>query len=343
MAIGTGTAILIGAGLAAAGSVAGGLINSHSQDKANEANKELQLQNQEYQTSERLAAESYNSPVNQSQLYEQAGFNKYLALGNMPSGETTAQTGVSPAVMKPNTAIGDMISQLGNLGNNSINQYADLSIKDAQAEQLGIDNKIRSIQAQYEGIRQVLELDKMRSEINNSNASAAEKQKSLGLIDRHMKELDVNLKYLDEYNKARNDETRNRADYTKAQEQGQLIKNDIQEKVKAFLPQLQEAQLQQMAASTFASYQSGILSHKQGILTDEMKHHEAIKAIGSGLDNLIKHGNIKLQELGLNEKEVNSIRNGLLSKTLKGNPAFKAIDGIANWLVGLPLQFFKGF
>lgn len=341
MAVGTTAAILIGAGLATAGSVAGALVNSKSVNDANKANADLAREQMSYQTSEREAVQAYKDPSNQRQLYEQAGFNPYMMLGNINAGDVQAQTGVGLPRVSPNTSVGDMLGDLGNIAGNSFNQYADLRIKDQQAEQLGIDNKIKSISLQNEATRQLLELQQRRADIANSKASISEKEKNLSLIDRRIRELDINLKYLNDFNSARTDEMKNRADYTKAQEQGQLIQNDIQEKVRSFLPSLQSAQLKNLAASTFSQYQSAILSQKQGHLTDEQRKTEVKRALGQSIQNELKRGDIKIQQLDINQHELDALRRGEILKRSSNSDFFRNVDGFANWLISLPMQFFK--
>lgn len=269
MAVGTTAAILIGAGLATAGTVVGSLVNSKSVSDANQQNIDLAREQMSYQTSEREAVQEYKDPSNQRQLYEQAGFNPYMMMGNINAGDIQAQTGVGLPRVSPNTAIGDMLGDLGNIGNSSINQYADLRIKDEQAEQLGIDNKIKSISLQNEAARQLLELQQKRADIANTNMSASEKEKNISFIDRQIATLEENLKYLGEYNKARNSEQQGKADLAHQQATGQMLENESKKIMNQYLPQIQQATMHKINAEASQAWSQAVLNGEIKHLTNE--------------------------------------------------------------------------
>lgn len=337
----TGAAIAVGVAGLVSGIAAASASRKNTQD-VNEANERLMREQMSYQTSEREATQDYNTPENQRLRYEQAGFNPYMMMGGIDAGNTSAQTGVSQPVMQRDTSLQDLFSSLGNNAFNTISSIQDTSMKEKQIEQLGMDNSIKGITLQNESIRQMWELEQKRSDILSSKLSQDEKARQIKALDLNIASLENNLKYLDDMNKAKTSEEQGRAKLVHAQANGQLIQNEIQSRVHSFLPKLQDAQLKNIAAQTYNTYQSAILSQKQGYLTDVQKKTEAHKAIGQAISNELERGNIKIQELGMSKHEIDALRRGeILKRQNDSSSLFKDIDACANWLIGLPLQFFK--
>lgn len=76
----TGTLIGLGIGalaVGAASTVAAGVLNKSAQSEANATNIQLSREQMAYQTSEREAAQEYNTPANQRARYEAAGINPF--------------------------------------------------------------------------------------------------------------------------------------------------------------------------------------------------------------------------------------------------------------------------
>lgn len=336
----TGTAIALGVAGVVSGIAAAAASRKNTAD-VNEANERMMREQMSYQTSEREAAQEYNTPENQRLRYEQAGFNPYMVMGNIDAGNTAAQTGVSQPVMQRDTSLQDLFSSLGSTAMSSLSAVQDTNMKEKQIEQLGMDNSIKGITLQNESIRQMWELEQKKSDILSSKLSQDEKARQIKALDLNISSLENNLKYLDDMNKAKTSEEQGRAKLVHAQANGQLIQNEIQSRVQAFLPKLQDAQLKNIAAQTYNTYQSAILSQKQGNLTDAQKTTEAHKAIGQAISNELERGNIKIQQLGMNEKEVQSLRNGKMLDRQNNSAWFRNFDAFSTWLTGIPLQFFK--
>ena len=103
-------------GVGVASSISSANAQKRAIDSANNTNIQLSREQMAYQTSERLASQEYNTLANQRARAEEAGFNPYLFLGNMETGNTQFQTGVTPAQVQPNMALADMLKGLGRTG-----------------------------------------------------------------------------------------------------------------------------------------------------------------------------------------------------------------------------------
>lgn len=333
----------IAAGVAAVAGVTAAVISGNSAKEANKTNKDIMREQQAYQTSERLATQEYNTPLAQRQRFEMAGINPYMALSNIDSGNATAQTAPNSPNMVPEDYSG-IATALGQAPQNFLQNQAMLEQINAQKEA----NFQAHVDSVYKERDKVLELRKKSADIAQKMSSmqknTAEYQNlnaDYHRIQAQAKMADIEYRHHAAFVEARNNKERNMADLIYKQNVGQTLQNAFQEQTNAFLPQLQQAQAQELASAAFAHYQNGVLSHKQGQLTDKQKESEILKAFGYSVDNMIKRGQVTLQQLGINEKQLESMRNGDVISRKQNSPLFNAVDGCLNWVVGLPLQFFK--
>lgn len=332
------------AGAAVAGSVASGIATNSAQSSANDTNIRLAREQMAYQTSERLATQEYNTPAAQRERFEAAGINPYMALGQMDAGNTSMQSGVTPAHVQPLTGLSDMLSGLG-MAPMQVMQAVSMAEQVQGQKEAVMQARIETLYKERKEIAALRESVTRSSEtLSNISKNSAEydvlrKQLLQQEQDLKMKELDV--KYHEDFLQARNKRERNTADLVAQQERHTLLQNWFQEQTNAFLPKLQALQAKELGASIFAKYQQGVLSQKQGFLTDEQKKHEALKAIGTEFANYLGQNRYLMSQYELNEYDLKSLRNGEIIRRKSNSPIFDGFDNFANWIVGLPMQYFK--
>lgn len=332
------------AGAAVAGSVASGIATNSAQSSANDTNIRLAREQMAYQTSERLATQEYNTPAAQRERFEAAGINPYMALGQMDVGNTSMQSGVTPAHVQPLTGLSDMLSGLG-MAPMQVMQAVSMAEQVQGQKEAVMQARIETLYKERKEIaalrESVTRSSETLSKISKNSAEYDIMRKQLLQQEQDLKMKELDAKYHEDYLQARNKRERNTADLVAQQERHTLLQNWFQEQTNAFLPMLQELQAKELGASIFAKYQQGLLSQKQGYLTDEQKKHEALKAVGTEIANAIA-GNEKLRsEYGLTEARLKALRDGAIERFRNDNVLFEAADNIANWACQIPLQYFK--
>lgn len=148
---------IVGAGIAAAGSLLGGLFSSSGSSKAakaqlqatretNEANARLAQKQNEWNLEQWNRENAYNTPEEQRLRYEKAGINPYFAMGNIQSGNSDSlmsadlanqQPVVSPLQGQASQQFGSAISNAAQTG---VNTYFNSQIQQEQAKSLQIQN-----------------------------------------------------------------------------------------------------------------------------------------------------------------------------------------------------------
>lgn len=142
--------------------------------------------------------------------------------------------------------------------------------------------------------------------------------------------------------KARNDTQRETANLTRNQALTEHYKSEYQNMINQAFPALNAQQSALLAAQAFAAYKSGIASQSSANLSDEMKRHEAIKSLGTTIENGIKGNQFKLSQFGLSEAELRDMRTqGTLSRK-KGDAVFNAIDNFIDYATGIPAGLLRG-
>ena len=136
--------ILAGAALGAGSQLAGGLINSAAQQRANDQN--LVFSREMYERQRRDALEfwnmqnTYNSPANQMARFREAGLNPNLIYGQGNNGN--AGTISTPDVQPVNFRASTPGDGLASAGLTFLNSMYDLRIKGAQADNLETQNEV---------------------------------------------------------------------------------------------------------------------------------------------------------------------------------------------------------
>lgn len=145
------------AGIAAAGSLLGGLFSSHGSSSAakaqlqaaretNAANARLAQKQNEWNLEQWNRENAYNTPEAQRLRYEQAGINPYFALGNIQSGNSDSMMSADLANQLPVTSPlqGQAGQQLGasiaNAAQTGVNTFFNAQIQQEQAKSLQIQN-----------------------------------------------------------------------------------------------------------------------------------------------------------------------------------------------------------
>lgn len=206
----TGTLIGLGIGalaVGAASTVAAGVLNKSAQSEANATNIQLSREQMAYQTSEREAAQEYNTPANQRARYEAAGINPFLALGNIDSGNTQMQTGVSPATVQPENALAQMVQQLGQTPTQALNvvqmaqQVQGMQEANEQAHTQTLYQERQIIQGMRESMARTSEA---LSKVSVNSAEYHRLNKVLLQQDQELKMAQLNYQYQSDYLRARN-------------------------------------------------------------------------------------------------------------------------------------------
>ena len=156
-----------------ADSLAGGLFSVYNQNKANNANRDInaaqieaarqnQLRDFEFQRDMWNATNEYNSPVNMANRYREAGINPYLA---MQSG-----AGVSPAQMQagdagsvPGAIPMQSLGSYGGFFGDAVNTYLQLRKGSAEADML-------EFQRDHQLDDWIAKIDELRSRTNLSRS-----------------------------------------------------------------------------------------------------------------------------------------------------------------------------
>lgn len=300
----TAAVIGIAAGVAALGS---GIASSVAQNKATNAQKDIMREQMAYQTSEREAVQEYNTPENQRARFEQAGLNPYLMMGSGNAGNSEMQSGVGMPDIKANTGIADMLANLTNTGLSSAMQYEQLQAQNEALEQARIETLFKEREKLAQLGKTHAETAKLLSDTSKNHAEYDVLQKQYQREERELKRMDLELKYHEDWLSSRNKKQRNEADLIYEQKLGQHLTNEYQRSYNAAFPKLNQAQLRLLAGQTYQAVKAGDLSKS-------MSEHEAVKKIGTILQNGISANQFTLQEVDLTEAEIKLMRLGKIKE-----------------------------
>lgn len=342
--MGLETAAIIGiaaAGAAAVGSVGSAFINSHAQSKANQANVDMMHEQMAYQTSEREAVQEYNLPEAQRARYEQAGINPYFAMSNIQSGNSEMQSGVTPAQIQPVNGLAQALEGLGRAPADFLSQMQNYQNVQASDEAI----KQARIVSLYKGQEKILELHNLSadisvkmSQVDKNSQEYKNLQQEHRKIQREITRLDIDNKYLEEYNRSRNRRERETADLVYEQKREQAAKAYYQELVNDAFPALNNAQMNLLGAQTYAAV-------KQGDLSANMSETEKVKKIGQIISNGIASNEFKLSDLNLTSAELEAMRKGDVSKLRDKSMIFRFVDDAVEYVTdhaGTVLGFAAG-
>lgn len=293
----------VGAGLGLVGDVVGGLFSSSAQNSANQTNIQLAREQMQFLRDERLASQEYNTPLAQRQRYEAAGINPYMALGNITSGETQAQTGAATAQVQPNTAIADMVKSIGKAPGDVLNFMSMAEQVESQQEA----NKMLRVDSMYKNRQKFLELKdqeatiaKTLSDVDKSTQEYKNLRADLRRIRAESRRAELQLKYDQDTYKSRTRQQSELAELTYRQRIGEELKNNAQEIYNEYLPQMQQSELNRLNAAAAQLWADATdkralakLHSEQGVTEFTQR---VLKNAGLRLDNQQK--NIANQYLG---------------------------------------------
>lgn len=261
-------------GIGVASSISSAKAQKNATDSANATNIQLAREQMAYQTSERLAAQEYNTPANQRARYEQAGVNPYLMLGQMDSGNTTMQTGVTPAQVQPNYALSDLLKGLGRTGSDLMSNLQNIQQIQGQQEVI----RQARVETLFKGREKLLQMNNLAadisvkmSQVDKNSQEYRNLQAQYNQIKNDIKSQEIDLKYQDDYNQARNSRERNNADLAYYQSIAVQRQSEYQEMVNDAFPSLNAAQLESLKAATSSSYAQANLSYRMSDTEIEKK------------------------------------------------------------------------
>lgn len=178
---------ILGAAIAAGGSVLGGLLgfagSSNAANKSlqatretNKANRELAEYQNEWNLAQWNRQNAYNDPSAQRLRYEQAGINPYFALGNISSGNAQGELTSAPMANQQSGAESyNMLAQgyqnLGNSISNATQSFFGTLYQQEQLKALQIQNteNILSMKLRVNGLHYDNESKRMANAVYNAN------------------------------------------------------------------------------------------------------------------------------------------------------------------------------
>lgn len=233
-----GAMILGGSALLGAGV---NVISQHSANKANlksvadtnAMNYQIFQEQKAYQTSERLASQNYNSPANQRSRLTAAGINPYFALGQVDSGNTTAQTAPAASPMQayqaPALDYGSLISSLGqgivqgqSIEENQLNLEYQRATMQTRIQQSAVELELKIAQLeqvphQTEALKQSIEnlktqRDQMLEELDLFRSTKSERKAQMVLSTKQQELQNRSVELQNEYQEFMNDFAKSRSE-----------------------------------------------------------------------------------------------------------------------------------
>lgn len=313
------TGLAIATGVAAVASGVGAYLNYKGQQKANQTNQDLAREQMAYQTSERLAAQQYNTPLAQRSRFEAAGINPYLAMSNLDAGNTQAMSapGFSPV---ENEGLGDVLSQLGEAPDKVISSVQGVQQIQAQKEavkQARIESlyKERNIIAELQNKQADTKLKLAGKDVNEAQKNVLKQQERDLANQIRMHQIDAD--YHEQYVRSRNSKEENLARLAYEQQVGQLLQNNYQQMVNDAFPGLNAAQIQSLKAQTSQAYAAANLSNKMSETEIEKKAEQITR---NQIATLERDGWQKNRDAEISLKRANKIYiQAATSKVRKSN------------------------
>lgn len=257
----------IAAGVAAVAGVTAAVISGNSAKEANKTNKDIMREQQAYQTSERLAAQEYNTPLAQRQRFETAGINPYMALGSIQSGNTTAQSSPSSPNMIPEDYSG-IATALGQAPVNFVQQYSNFEQASAQKEaayQARVDSLYKNRDSILNMRQKIASIQETLSRTDKNSQEYKNLQADLKRITADADISQTELRYQEDFLNARNKRERNQADLIHQQIISEKQRSRSLEIANEYAPQLNEANMRQINSAAAAAWSSaaanGQLTH----------------------------------------------------------------------------------
>lgn len=287
--------------------------------ETNEMNERLFHEQQEFQ--ERMYNQ-YQSPEALKRQYEEAGFNPYLMMNGNSAGQINSSVGVPQ--MQANKMIPFQSQGFAQAGSNLISAQ----LAQAQARQINAAADGIETDNIYKDLHHLSELREQQSRIDKNSAEYKRLGKDIELME-------IRLGYERETIEANNEYTRNQSKLAAQQTINTQLQGEYQKLVNNAFPELNQYQLNLLASQSFAAYQSGVASSASANLSNKMAEHEALKAIGTTIENGIKSGQFTLQQLGMSQAQLDALLSGRQLEAMKNNRGnIQGVTTLLDWLVG---------
>lgn len=255
------------------------------------------LDNQmQYQTSEREAAQEWNEPIAQRQRYEKAGINPYLALGNINSGTTQAQT--SPSA---NPAVGYEYKNPLSGVMDSVIQAVDAIGLDEKYKGFALDNQAKAFANQMQSTQMYWNLVEQRERILNTKENTSEKRTQIKALDTQIEQLRQQIDFFDSTLPEQKRRIKLENDKTEFENKQQQLLNDA-------FPALNELQCAKLRAEINSEIARRGLLDEQAKLTDEQKKRAIEEVTYQKIANEIARNEELASALGLHEKQLDAER-----------------------------------
>lgn len=333
------------AGIVVGGSALLGGLNLFGQKSANDTNltavRETNQQNRELFNEQLAFTEKmwnqnneYNTPEAQRARYEAAGINPYMALGNINSGSATmASTPSAPQMQAGHVEPLRYGDALGAAAKDAILTYDSLRMHDAQVSGQQLQNKVLSAEANLANAKAYEELLSLqrdnRLKLRQSNLSEVQKtnlEKEGEVLDYQLKRLSIESQYYDSIASANNESAVAQAELHRQTAINMQLQNEYQRVLTRMYPKLTYAQISSLAASAAAAAESVNESKSRQKLNTYEQKVKYYQALGYEIDNQLKHGNVKLQQLGMPAAELQAMKDGTWLNVYKNHSVFRAFD-----------------
>lgn len=333
------------AGIVIGGSALLGGLNLFGQKSANDTNltavRETNRQNRELFNEQLAFTEKmwnqnneYNTPEAQRARYEAAGINPYMALGNINSGSATmASTPSAPQMQAGHVEPLRYGDALGAAAKDAILTYDSLRMHDAQVSGQQLQNKVLSAQANLANAKAYEELLSLqrnnRLKLRQSNLSEVQKvnlEKEGKVLDYQLKRLSIESQYYDSIATANNESAVAQASLHRQTAINMQLQNEYQRLFNHLFPKLTYSQISSLSASAAAAAESVNESESRQRLNTYEQKVKYYQALGYEWDNLIKSGQVKLQDLSMSQAELDAMKAGTYLQTYKNSPNFYRFD-----------------
>lgn len=261
--------------------------NRQIAEDTNAMTKEQNEKNMAFQLQQQQREMAYNSPVAQRQRYEAAGINPYFMLGSgISAGNISAQAAPSagsyqtgaPQQPMDYSKMSDSLNQLLGMGQNQMMNDAEIKLRSQQSEQIGIDNKLRTIELFYRGAEKQLEL-------KERIANAAKAGLDVSMLREQLREIQISNQYLADYLGSRNRQAFNTEKLQELDMQSKELGNEYQRLQNEVFPNKNEAEMRLIFANIGTAMSQKLLNKSLSAQATAQAVLADIQAAGVKIDN----------------------------------------------------------
>lgn len=325
---------LIGGAFNLFGQSSANATNLQAVRETNEQNKELFNQQLAFTEDMWNRTNEYNTPEAQRARYEAAGINPYMALGNVNSGSASMATSPSTPQMQAGRIeplrYGDVLSSSAQ---SAFQAYNAMRGTDAQVAGQNLQNKILSAQANLASAKAYEELLSLqrdnRLKLRQSNLTEQQRdnlEKEGRVLDFNLKRMQIESNYYDTIATANSESAVAQAELHRQTAINMQLQNEYQRVLTRMYPKLTYAQISSLAASAAAAAESVNESKSRQTLNTYEQKVKYYQALGHEIENQLKHGNVKLQQLGMPAAELQAMKDGTWLNVYKHHSVFRAFD-----------------